>query len=80
MTEWGVVLVIISLIGLIATIMGPVVYITRTLAKLTAVTEQMQNEQTANQKSHDKLWKQIDEQGATLHDHETRIQILEKVD
>ena len=81
MSEWGVVLVIVTLIGLIASIMGPVVYVTRTLAKLTAVTGRMQADQTndrnQNMQSHEKLWKHISEQDERINDHETRIQILE---
>ena len=84
MSEWGVVLVIAALIGLIASVMGPVVYVTRTLAKLTAVTERMQadqnNDRAQNVQSHEKLWAHNDEQDAKLHDHETRIQILERAD
>ena len=80
MSEWGVVLVIIGLIGLITSVSVPVVYVTRTLAKLTAVVEQMQAAQAQNVKSHDKLWEHNDMQDAKLNDHETRIRILEEAD
>lgn len=84
MNEWGVVGVFVVLLGLIVTVMGPVVYITRTLAKLTAAIEQMQAGQTGdraqNEKSVQKLWNHNEEQDKQLHDHETRIQILERTD
>ena len=78
MTEWGVVLVISGLIGVITAIMAPAVYITKTLARLTAVVERMQTEQEQNVKSHDKLWQHKDRQDERLNDHETRIRILEE--
>lgn len=84
MNEWGVVGVIIALIGLLASVMGPVVYITKTLAKLTTITERMQSDQNIdrdqNLQSHQKLWAHNDDQDAKINDHEIRIQILEKVD
>lgn len=81
MSEWGVFGVIVAVVGLVITIMGPVVYVTKTLSKLTAVTEQMQSKQLDDQKlnmqSHDKLWAHSNEQDVKLNDHETRIRILE---
>lgn len=81
MSEWGVFGVIVAVVGLVITIMGPVVYVTKTLSKLTAVTEQMQSKQLDDQKhnmqSHDKLWVHSKEQDVMLNDHETRIRILE---
>ena len=83
MSEWGVVLVIISLIGLITSVMAPVIYVTKTLAKLTAVTERMQDDQKddreQNMASHQKLWDHNDEQDAKINDHEKRIYGLEQI-
>lgn len=81
MTEWAVLGVIITVLGLIATVMAPVVYVTRTLAKTTTILDRLQGDQEedrkANLKAHEKLWARSDEQGKALQDHEVRLQLLE---
>lgn len=74
MTEWGVVGVIISLVGLIATVNKFITPITEALTKLSVVTERMdkrlESHISDSKGEHDALWDKVD-------DHEGRIIHLE---
>lgn len=82
MTEWGVVGVIIALVGLIATFVKVGVNLTKTITKLSVVVDRLEKSVVTNQKdvheSFVKLWKHEEEQDDILNDHETRLQLLEK--
>ena len=78
MTEWGVVGVIIALLGLLATVVNPIITLTRSITKLTVVVERLSQDMETQRMSNGKLWRHNDEQDAKINDHETRIQLLEE--
>lgn len=90
MNEWTVVTVLIAIVGLFATIGAPIISLNKNIATLNAEMKRSNarldkhdlafKEQQANaHESHQKLWEKNTEQDKTLQDHETRIQILEKI-
>lgn len=82
MTEWGVVGVIVALVGLVTGLVKPMISLTQSITKLTVMMEQFAadfGELTAkNSSGHDKLWRKNEEHDHTLQDHEKRIVILEE--
>lgn len=81
MTEWGVVVVIIALVGLFATVISPIVKLTKAITELTTTMRVMERQVTdltnANKESHMLLWEHNGEQDEAIKDHEVRIGILE---
>lgn len=81
MTEWGVVGVIIALVGLGAAIIKPIIALNTSIISLTTKLAQMNENldefNARNAKSHERIWKHNDDQDATLDDHEHRITVLE---
>ena len=81
-TEWEVFGVIVALVAFAISIGTPIVKlntsITRLIDRLNMLDEGMDELTARNSKSHERLWKHNEEQVDKLHDHETRITILEK--
>ena len=81
MAEWGVVGVIIALVGLLATVTAPMLKLNTTLTKLNdkfdALDTRLDDVTENNHASHKRIWDHETQQDGILHDHETRIQILE---
>ena len=81
MTEWGVVGVLVVLLGLGATVVKPLLELNASIVKLTARLDQLTGSLSEisdrNAKSHDRLWKHNEEQDAVLDDHARRITVLE---
>ena len=81
-TEWEVFGVIVALVAFAISIGTPIVKlntsITRLMDRLNMLDEGMDELTARNSKSHERLWKHNEEQDDKLHDHETRITILEK--
>ena len=78
MTEWGVFLVIAAVASFLAGVITPITKLTQSITKLTVVVENLVRDMEAQRGSTKRLWAHNDEQDEKLHDHETRIQILEK--
>lgn len=82
MTEWGVVGVLISLVGLAAAIVTPITKLTQSITKLTVVVDRLdaeQKNQRADAKvSHQKLWDKCGELGRIIGDHGHRLTVLEQ--
>jgi len=82
MTEWTVVLVVIALIGLIATVVPPIVKLNNSITKLTtcfeSLTIELKEFKRKNDDSHDKLWNTVNEHDDKINNHDTRITVLEK--
>ena len=80
MTEWGVVGVIVVLLGLLGTVTAPMIRLNTTLTKLNDKFDTLDERQTgvsaSNHASHRRLWEHEEMQDSKLHDHETRIQFL----
>ena len=71
MNEWTVVVVIIALVGLIFTVITPVIRNNTVITRLTVTVESLVKAIEKNNDCHDTFTDQ-------LADHETRIQIMEK--
>lgn len=79
MSEWAVLGVIITVAGLLTTVITPIVKLTSSITKLTVVVENIRKDMEIQRGSTERLWAHNDEQDTKLNDHETRIQILEKI-
>ncbi|MPM19527.1 hypothetical protein SDC9_65953 [bioreactor metagenome] len=77
MTEWSVVLVIVTLAGLGAAIVKPIVSLTKSITTLTVVVEGLKEEMNhyrdKNSESHERIWKHEEKQDTQLDDHEKRL-------
>ena len=75
MTEWGVVGVLVVLVGLVATLVKPLIKWNTSLAENTmatmALTETIKANETRNEKEHSEIWDELDE-------HDKRISNIEK--
>ena len=88
MNEWGVVLVIISLVGLGSAIITPILKLNTTMVKLTASVDNLNKDivdikkdmgefVNGNHNSHVRIHERIDDCGEMLKKHEGRINDLE---
>ena len=79
--EWTVVLVLITLVGGIASIIKLIVPLVKSLTTLTDSTETLKNsvESVANNnnQAHHRLWEEVNGQGKVIAEHETRITVVE---
>lgn len=77
MDYWSVVLVIVTLVGLGAAFIKPVVSLTRSITTLTMTVKNLQKDLSGltakNDDSHERIWKHEEKQDAQLEDHEKRI-------
>lgn len=80
MTEWGVLGVIITVLGLLATVITPIINLTKSITKLTVVVENLSRDMESQRTSTKRLWAHNDEQDEKLCDHETRLQLLERAE
>ena len=82
MTEWGVVGVIVALVGLVTGLVKPMISLTQSITKLTVVVEgmctELEEQKQHTRKSHQRIWAYNEEQDKRLNDHERRIGTLEK--
>ena len=81
MTEWTVVLVLVTLLGLVTTVAKPVLRlnsaITRLTSRLDGIAEDLQELTVRNAQSHDRLWERAREQETLLQEHSRRLASLE---
>ena len=81
MTEWGVVLVMISLVGLGTAIVKPILALNTTITRLTSAVEELRGDLAGltarNSEGHRRLWEHNGKQDARLEEHEGRIVKLE---
>ena len=84
MTEWGVVGVIIALVGLFVTIVKPLLTLNTSMVKLTEemkhVNKGLNDLNDKNTENHKRIWDRIDDHGEQLLDHERRIDHLENME
>jgi hypothetical protein len=80
--EWTVVGVIVTLGGLAALIMSPVVKLNSTVTKLATLVDRLvaDNHELSkgNAESHRRLWDDQVRQDDLINDHETRITVIER--
>lgn len=74
---WEILVGIITLVGFIISVIGPIMKLTKVMTELTVsvtnlkdVVDQMG---TKNSESHKKIWDHIDEQDKKIDDHEKRL-------
>ena len=81
MNEWTVVTVLVTVAGLLMAFLTPLLKLNSSIVRLNAsvdtLTEEVEKSAAKNDQSHDRLWKKIAEQDATLGNHEQRITVLE---
>lgn len=82
MTEWGVVLVIVTLAGLGGAIINPILKlntsITTLIVTMENTSESLKQLTQANTSSHKRMQGEIDKHDIKISDHEVRITVLEK--
>lgn len=89
MTEWQVVGIIVVLVGLVGSIIAPIIRLNSTITRLSVVIDQSILRMDALEKtaveiqqhsteSHRRIHDRIDRQEAQLHDHDKRITTLEE--
>lgn len=81
MNEWSVVLVIISLVGLGAAIIKPILSLNTAIVKLTEAVKELQKDMAdfvnGNHNSHVRIHERIDGCNEAIRNHENRIEKLE---
>lgn len=82
MNEWGVVLVIISLVGLFAAIAKPILNLNTAIVKLTEAVKELQKDMAdfvnGNHNSHVRIHERIDGCNEVIRNHENRLEKLEE--
>ena len=82
MSEWVVITVIVTIGGLVATIVTPIVKLNTTITKLTTIVAVVQStlkELTSeNAESHRRLWQHSNEQDKKLSDCDKRLHLIEE--
>ena len=81
MTEWGVVSVIVVLVGLVAGFVRSAVNLTTSITTLTgsvnALKENLADLTVKNTASHARIWDKIGDHDDKIADHETRLSVIE---
>ena len=82
MTEWTVVVVLISIVGLVISILTPAIKLNTSVTKLTTLVDSLNTKLSAmesnNTEAHRRIWTELDSHKDVLVSHETRITVLEK--
>ena len=82
MTEWGVVGVLIALVGFGATIIRPLLSLNTSIVRLTTqinqMTDSLDDISEKNHRSHERIWAHNEEQDDRLENHEIRLNTLEQ--
>jgi len=82
MSEWTIVTVIATLVGLLATVVRPLMDLNATITQLTEVVNTLEKNisglSTKNSESHGRLWEKCGEHDELLNRHETRLLLLER--
>lgn len=81
MSEWTIVTVIATLVGLLASVVRPLMDLNATITRLTEVVNELEKNisglSARNSESHGRLWGKAEEHEEILNRHETRLQLLE---
>ncbi|PKM72474.1 MAG: hypothetical protein CVU91_08765 [Firmicutes bacterium HGW-Firmicutes-16] len=81
MNEWTVVTVIVTLVGLGAAVIRPLIGLNGTITRLTAAVNVLEKNISGlaakNSESHAKLWERVEEHEDILNSHETRLTVIE---
>ncbi len=78
---WEIALGIFALVGGIATIVKPMIDLTKSISALTVIVDEFRHDldeqRTRSKNAHERLWKHNEEQDEKIQDHELRIHSLE---
>ena len=81
MNEWGIVEVLVVLIGLFATVGAPIIKLISSITKLNATVDNLRENVDSvtrrNTDAHRRLWEHNEKQDAEIRDHGNRIERLE---
>ncbi len=81
-TEWGVVGVIVTLIGLFIAVYTPMSKNTKAMAELTSTLKMLNTQfdkfREDNHDSHKRLWEHNEAQDEKIADHDKRLTVIEK--
>ena len=82
MTEWTVVSVLVTLVGLGVAVIRPLISLNSVITRLTEVVKTLETNLSEvaekNTASHARIWKNMNEQDEQLANHETRLTVIEK--
>ena len=82
MTEWGVVGVVVALVGFLAATAGPLLKLNSAITRLTVAVEGFQKSldklDSENRNSHKDIYKRLDGHDTALAEHGQRIKHLEE--
>ncbi len=82
MTEWTVVTVLVTLLGMIGVVAKPLLGLNATLTRLVQVVDSLEKNLSTltdhNRQGHERLWRESHAQQMILGDHEKRIAVLER--
>lgn len=82
MTEWGVVLILITLLGFITGIVTPLLRLNTAIVRLIDAVEtldkSMQNLNENNTKTHKRIFERLDEHDDILNKHSTQFVLIEE--
>lgn len=82
MSEWTIVTVIATLMGLLASVVRPLMNLNATITRLTEVVNTLEKNisglSARNSETHGRLWEKTEEHDEILNRHETRLQLLER--
>lgn len=81
MSEWTVITVVATLVGLLATVVRPLMALNATITRLTEVVNTLEKNiaglSAKNSEAHGRLWEKAEAQDEALGRHETRLLLLE---
>lgn len=82
MNEWTIVTVIVTLAGLLVTVVRPLMDLNATITRLTEVVNTLEKNiaglSAKNSEAHGRLWEKDEAQDETLGRHETRLLLIER--
>ena len=82
MDKWETFLTLGTIVSFVIAIGGPMLKLNTTLTKVIDKAETLEKSfertQSSNHDVHKRMWNELEEHGEILHDHETRLQLMEK--
>lgn len=81
MNEWTVVTVIVTLVGLGAAVIRPLISLNTSITRLTDIVNELEKNISGltvkNSEAHGRIWEKIEQHDDTIYSHETRLQLIE---
>lgn len=82
MTEWGVVLVLVTLLGFITGIITPLIKLNTAIVRLTDAVEILHKDMASmgesNDKTHKRIFELLDEHDDALGEHEKQLIVIQE--